>query len=400
MKSLATGFKLLLALFALSTVPAFTQTDMTDSATTAATAPVAYVYVGAANKVNLYDAAANGKLTLVKGSPFQTSGLTIGSNGKFLVTLGTNLIHSYPVVSTGAIGKQISTINTQFFSGSDCSDDGTGGAVLDHTGTNLYVYFFTEFNDGGTTGGGCASIQTYNISKAGELSFNGAALFGNNAGNGIDQIPAITGNDTYAYASGYFGIGGDPSQQEVYGFKRKSGGELEDWNPNVTPPSASAGGIYLPGFITADPANHLAISTQAFYYDGDNFQYGPLQLASFTEDTQGNIVSSNTSENMPSPEVTPSIMNMSPSGKLLALGGNGLQVFHFNGANPITPYSSVLTTAPINQIHWDNSNHLYALSDSTNKLYVYTITPTSISAVPGSPFTTIANPTALVVVPK
>ena len=93
-------------------------------------------------------------------------------------------------------------------------------------------------------------------------------------------------------------------------------------------------------------------------------------------------------------------MNMSPSGKLLALGGNGLQVFHFNGANPITPYSSVLTTAPINQLHWDNSNHLYALSDSTNKLYVYTITPTSISAVPGSPFTTIANPTALVVVPK
>jgi hypothetical protein len=104
-------------------------------------------------------------------------------------------------------------------------------------------------------------------------------------------------------------------------------------------------------------------------------------------------------------------MNMSPSGKLLAvaadlsccsqifiLGTNGLQVFHFNGADPITPYSKTLTTAPIDQIHWDNNNHLYALSDSTNKLYVYTVTPTTITERPGSPYT-ITSPNGLAVVP-
>jgi len=53
---------------------------------------------------------------------------------------------------------------------------------------------------------------------------------------------------------------------------------------------------------------------------------------------------------------------MSPSGKLLAVGGYGLKVFHFNGAAPITPYSNVLTTAAITELHWDNNNHLYALS--------------------------------------
>jgi hypothetical protein len=35
---------------------------------------------------------------------------------------------------------------------------------------------------------------------------------------------------------------------------------------------------------------------------------------------------------------------MSPSGKLLAVAGTtGLQVFHFNGSNPIKPYTGLLT---------------------------------------------------------
>jgi hypothetical protein len=58
----------------------------------------------------------------------------------------------------------------------------------------------------------------------------------------------------------------------------------------------------------------------------------------------------------------------------------------------------MLTTANISQVHWDNNNHLYALSDSTNKLYVYTITPTSIGEASGSPYT-IASLNGLVVVP-
>jgi hypothetical protein len=48
-------------------------------------------------------------------------------------------------------------------------------------------------------------------------------------------------------------------------------------------------------------------------------------------------------------------------------GSAGLEVFHFNGAAPITPFSAVLTKAPIDEIHWDNANHLYALSNSTGK---------------------------------
>jgi hypothetical protein len=76
-----------------------------------------------------------------------------------------------------------------------------------------------------------------------------------------------------------------------------------------------------------------------------------------------------------------------------------LEVFHFNGAAPITRYSKVLTTDSISWIHWDKTNHLYALSTG-GRLYVYTVTPTSIAAAPGSPYTTSGPAAGLFVVPK
>jgi hypothetical protein len=113
MNFLLTGPRLIFCLAVLSAGPAFSQTSSEKAISNTAAAPVAYVYVGTSKGVDLYDAASNGKLTLVKGSPFQTSGLAIGSNGKYFISLGTDFIHSYAVTSSGAIGKQVSTINTQ-----------------------------------------------------------------------------------------------------------------------------------------------------------------------------------------------------------------------------------------------------------------------------------------------
>jgi len=57
---------------------------------------------------------------------------------------------------------------------------------------------------------------------------------------------------------------------------------------------------------------------------------------------------------MPAPlVVNPSDMKISPSGKLLAFAGEeGLQIFHFNGAGPITHYTGLVTTDPIDQMFW------------------------------------------------
>jgi hypothetical protein len=73
-------------------------------------------------------------------------------------------------------------------------------------------------------------------------------------------------------------------------------------------------------------------------------------------------------------------------------------VFHFNGANPITHYTGLLTSASIDQIYWDHNQHLFALSKATGRLYVFTVTATSYSAAPGSPHA-ISSPASLIVQP-
>jgi hypothetical protein len=88
---------------------------------------------------------------------------------------------------------------------------------------------------------------------------------------------------------------------------------------------------------------------------------------------------------------------MSPSGKFLAAGGLGLQMFHFNGADPITPFTGLLTNDQIDQMVWDNDNNLYAISQSASKLSVFTVTATSVTQAPGSSYA-IANPMGIAIV--
>jgi hypothetical protein len=79
---------------------------------------------------------------------------------------------------------------------------------------------------------------------------------------------------------------------------------------------------------------------------------------------------------------------MSPSGKYLAVAGtSGLQVFHFNGAAPITKYTGLIVKDQVDQVFWDNSNHLYAIGYSAQKLWVFTVTSSSVTQAPGSPHT-------------
>jgi len=107
---------------------------------------------------------------------------------------------------------------------------------------------------------------------------------------------------------------------------------------------------------------------------------------------------------MPSTSINPVDLEMSPSGTLLAVAGSGgLQIFHFNGASPITNFTGVLTTDFIDRLFWDHSNHLYALSpvpgpstSGLGKLHVFTVTDTGAIEAPGSPYA-IQNPGTLTV---
>jgi hypothetical protein len=128
---------------------------------------------------------------------------------------------------------------------------------------------------------------------------------------------------------------------------------------------------------------------------------GPTQLATYTADASGNLTTTSTWANMPATDVVYIFdLSMSHSGKLLAVGGDGgLHAFHFKGSSPIAHYTGLLTTDQINQMFWDNNNHLYALSQSAGKLHVFTVTPTSAVEATGSPYT-ISSPSEIIVQPR
>jgi hypothetical protein len=374
----------ILCLGILSPLVASPQTPFTTKTTSS---PSAYVYVQTPSGVVVYSAASNGSLTRIAGSPFRTSGLLAGSTGYAFYSVGTDYIHTYKLKSNGAIGNQISQIDTQSYPGGDCGPATSGAAgVLDHSGKYLYNFL--------STFGTCSVYQTYKIEKSHALSFDSFTRI--DTGNGgpnpdsTSMIQAILGNEKYAYA-----INSDGHLSNIIGFMREASGALQYIQINETDPPTPAG-YWAPQLLAADPTNHLA----ALIYPGGSV---PSQLASYTADSDGNLTSTNTSE--PTPSLIPSDMSMSPSGLLLAVAGypeagafdNGLEIFHFNGAKPITLYKVVLTGVPIDTVRWDNSNHLYAMSYNTSRIYVYTVTSTSITAAPGSPYTLTSQPLALFV---
>jgi hypothetical protein len=359
---------------------------------------VAHVYIQTPQGIDLYTLNSANKLALVAGSPFKTVGLGAGTNGKYWISVGTNILHVYAInQTTGAIGAQISQIDTSLYAGAECGT--TGPTTLDHTGQFFYVqHWNTPQSDSGLYL--CNATQTFKISSNGQMTFMGDSEYE----FGTHQLPPdpinIVAAGNYAYSETDEGWGS-------YGIttysRNTSTGDLTWVNSPYFYLPIAGGNSLFPTNLTPDASNHLAISLAQSGSDGPYPTLsGPERLASYAFGSNGSLTTANSYSNMPPLTVSAQTMNMSPSSKILAVGGTsrpsngplmfsfgktGLQLFHFNGASPLTKYSSVLTTAPIDYIHWDNSNHVFAMSASTGKLYVWTATPTSIAPVPGSPFT-------------
>ena len=371
-----------------------------------ATGPLAYVYVQTTKGVALYDEAADGRLTLDPASPFATAGQLIGSTGSYVVTLGQTLVHLYRITTNGRIGAQVAQAKVANYSGGLCGSP--VGGVLDHSGQYVEIRLDPAF-----VSQPCTAYQTYRIGKStGTLTFLGSAEVDFNIGNILGPI-AQTSNNKFAYA-----VDVNVPEVRLAGLVRESSGALANNTFSESDPEPPQPYDYYPLQVTEAPNNRLAIALGTVEYLGSpDVADGPVQLASYTVDASGNISSSNTSDKMPTPDIGPTLLRVSPGGGLLAVAGGscswcvlspgngkpGLQIFRFNGENPITHYTGVLTTDPIGQMEWDHSSHLFALSGETGKLRVYRITTSGYKLAPGSPM--MINgvngraPNGLVVVP-
>jgi hypothetical protein len=342
--------------------------------------PVAYVYVSSfvgntKDQIVGYQAAANGTLTPIPGSPFSDNVSALALNGKWLFGVDSTgqYIDSFLIGSNGALTyKDKYTTNLM------------GGTLydlfLDHTGASLYAIDYTTNND--------YLSQSIN-QTTGQLSFL------NDLSGGPDKNVALSfiGSNKFAYASSCYHF-----TPEIFGVERASTGALTYLSINPLFPAEKSGGFYCPWAAAADPTNHLAIALTPLNSNWGND--GPTQLAVYTADSAGNLTTTSTYQNMPS-VLTQGAQSywMSPTGKYLAVAGAGLQVFHFNGANPITKFTGLLTTDTIDKVYWDNASHLYAISRSAAKLYVFTVTATTVTQAPGSPHK-ITAPDSLIVLPR
>lgn len=345
--------------------------------------PVAYVYVSRGTNdgsdiIKGFSAASDGSLTSIPGSPFADNVIYMAVNGKWLFgvenTPPGDKIHSLSIASDGSLALQ------DIYSVSP-SGGGLLSLYLDHTGTTLYGDYYTLNND----------FLSYSINQStGQLT-----SVGDLAGGPSDNSPvSFLGNNRFAYSSSCYHF-----DSLVFGVERNSDGSFSWLNTTPPLPQAKAGDFYCPWMAAADPTNHLAVAVQP--YTNDWVKDGPVQLASYTADDAGNLTTDSTYLNMPSVLVGDVIHYwMSPSGRYLAVGGTGgLQIFHFHGANPMTKFTGLLTRKAIDQLWWDNAHHLYAISRSAQKLYVFTVTAKGARPAPGSPHS-ITNPVNLIVLPK
>jgi hypothetical protein len=368
--------------------------EAASAAASTSTSPVALVYVAttprnsSTNEIVGFAAASNGKLTHIPGSPFAANVRNMAVNGKYLFAPNnsTPFIESYRIESNGTLKFAAQTDYLKADTSNDCG--GGGPVFLDHTGASLYLL---DFN--GTV---CANnvYESFAVNKStGGLKYLSYAF-----GDAFPQLqlPAsFIGNNKYAYIAQYEGF-----YYGTFVYVRNSNGSLTKLTRSTRTPSSPVSGTtgFCPYQAAADPTNHIAFVEQPCSPPGGSNLHP--RLAVYTAGSNGGLTTTSSGKNMPTTSIPyVSALSMAPSGKLLAVGGiGGLQIFHFNGASPITKYTGLLTTASIDNLYWDKSNHLYATSNSAGRLYVFTITPTSHSEASGSPYT-VSKPVGLIVQP-
>jgi hypothetical protein len=273
--------------------------------------------------------------------------------------------------------------------GGDC--DAIGPLFMDHSGARLY-----SLESGNPY---CANntYQSFSVNRQ-----TGNVNYLDHSGNSpyLNVPLSFVGNNGWAYGAACE-LFGNPANNTgfIYGFQRSADGFLSAKKISAPlPPLTYTKGFYCPVLTAADPYNHVAVVLEGI---PDIGAYGPFQIATYTADNSGNLKLTG-GTNMAYVDVGAVLdMKMSPSSKLLAVGGaNGLQLFHVEAGGIVISYSGQLDTGQeIQQMFWDNADHLYAISTNFQQMLVYTITPTSLVEAPGSPYS-IPVPVNLIVQPK
>jgi hypothetical protein len=360
------------------------------------TKPVAYIYVSQSpvnpgpNQVLGFAAAGSGKLTKIEGSPFRADVGMMAVNGRFLLGSATNELYleSYSIEENGSLRFAVANDIAKITHGADTYAY-TAWLALDHSGNTLYalrdVY---GVND---------NYEAFVVNRAtGSLTMPSGFIMGAGDNDSAPGQFTMSANDKFMFGPNCGWAG-----QSLSLYNRAANGALQLPQAALQQPAeplAADGYRFCPWAAAADPSNHVAVAYQN-WDDPEGPEDGPNQLGVYTFAANGSLTTTSTYQNMPTVAVGDvNSLRMAPSGKVLAvLGTTGLQIFHFNGSAPITPYATLVSDVSFGEGFWDNANHLFTIG-SNGQLYVFTVTPTGVSQAPGSPYS-IPNAQYLIVQP-
>jgi hypothetical protein len=355
----------------------------------------AYVYVARPTHLDAFAAAADGKLTPVPRSPYAdlTLSALVASN-KYLVALDDNGVdlHTFAIASDGAV-KKVSTLGVAKYLPGNCAAPYYGSPLTTNvTGSDVY-FVATDCEDNG-------HLLSFRVEADGALQFLGASNYILPGETIQFTPPTFISNDKYAYQAGCNYTTGSQEQQ-LTTYRRSSSGLLEYVGESASPIPVTPnppGGMYCP-IAAAYSSDHLALALADL--DSTSNYTGNTVLATYTASSNGDLTTKSTYQNMP---VVPDVyivaaISISPSGKYLALAGDGVQIYRFNGSSPITHLHAVLPGEYFDQIAWDSKDNVYAHNAQNGLVRVYHITSTQMKEAPGSPYS-IPESTALLVVAK
>jgi hypothetical protein len=322
-----------------------------------------------------FNVAADGSTTPAQGSPFTGANGSLATNGSFLLaTDGVNIV-SYAIGTSGSLA-QVSTIN-----GTANNDTPTGSGIgalsLDRSGSTLYA---GEINFQGADND---AFALFHLAPSGALSFIANSGINVNFGGRL----TFTSDNKHAYGQGCFFLGWD-----LFAFIRNSDGTLTAFDDKAPSSPIQNNQFFCPGPSTASPAgNFLAGAIMPEGQTGVNDS-----LSVYTINSDGTLTL------VPNSVMTTSFMFLNDiefdsSGNFVAAATNsGVQLYRLVSGTLVTVGMPQDANTSFDLVRWDSSGHLYAISSSAQRLFIYSVNQGNLSPAPGSPYS-VANPMGLAV---
>jgi hypothetical protein len=338
-----------------------------------------HIYVAASNgdpsnpgSTYGFSVSSDGTLTPISGFPLSYA-LSGVASGNYLFATNADGVHidTYKISSDGSLTK------VQSFDDTQASAKACGGCVpgqpqfADPTGSKLYAT--AGYLDGGDWNG---YLQTFAVDpSSGAISYVSSNMWIESRG-WAQVFGSYSANDAFLYGTNETTV-----TAGIVLATPSADGSLVEPSSGLAIQGVSPSQVDSV-VIGTDTKNHLVATIQPTNtFQGPEI---PIQLASFTINSDGSLTTTNTSAQMPATSST--LGSVSPDGTLIAMAGaeSGIQLYNFNGADPITALGGMLATDQITSLSWDKQHHLYALS-SSHMLYVFNVTSSGATPAPGSP---------------